>query len=81
MNRKLSLMLIACAALPLAACNKKPTEATQQTDAMAHQHAGDAPVASPAEETFFAVSADALLAYLYVEGFKVVPLEDKDWRA
>ena len=39
------------------------------------------PVASPAEETFFAVSADALLAYLYVEGFKVVPLEDKDWRA
>ena len=39
------------------------------------------PVANPAEETFFAVSADALLAYLYVEGFKVVPLEDKDWRA
>jgi len=25
--------------------------------------------------------ADALLCYLYVEGFKVVPLEDKDWRA
>jgi hypothetical protein len=26
-------------------------------------------------------AADSALLYLWVEGFKVVPLEDKDWRA
>ena len=32
-------------------------------------------------ETLLGRTADALLAYLWVEGFKVVPLEDKDWKA
>ena len=36
------------------------------------------PVTNPVDAEFFSVSADALLAWLWTEGFKVVPLEAKD---
>lgn len=58
MNRTLALSLIAVAALAASGCKQKPDEAAQQTDAMAHQHADDAPVASPAAQQ--AVAPDAI---------------------
>ena len=33
------------------------------------------PIADPEHPDFFSVSADNLLAYLWVEGFKIVPIE------
>jgi hypothetical protein len=36
------------------------------------------PVANPCDKAFFDVSADALLAYLWAVGFKIVPLDAGD---
>jgi len=36
------------------------------------------PVTNPMDAAFFSVSADALLAFLWSEGFKVVRLEEGD---
>ncbi len=37
-----------------------------------------APVANPEQSYFFEASADNLLAFLWVEGFKIVPLDGSE---